>query len=199
MSTEDRRQIKKCAPLVSQDTITALGHGTRVDVLRILNERTASSKELAEVLDEAIPHVSYHVRVLEECSYIEAVATARRRGALQTFYRATKAALVDDELSSKLPESVRQTITVEMLEAIYHEAAESIKVGTFDRRVDRHVSWMPMRLDEDGWRALIGLLADTLSKAEQIKAENAERLLESDDAGHSVIVSLLGFETAAAL
>lgn len=196
-STDNR--MGKCAPLVQQDTITALGHGIRVDILRILNEKVASARELADVLEETTPHVSYHVRVLAECGHIEPVRKARKRGATQTFYQATRAPFVDDELARKLPESVRQAISVEGLEAIYHEAAESIRAGLFDKRTDRHVSWVPMEVDEEGWRELVDLLAKTLEGVERIKADNAKRLVDSDEPRFSAIASLLGFEIAPSL
>lgn len=196
MGAENHRNIGKRAPLISQETIKALSHGLRVDILRVLNERVASPSELANELDEDLTHVSYHVKILKDCSYVAEVKNEPRRGAVEHYYKATKAALISDDLASHLPEPVRETLTVEALEAIYAEAAESIRTGAFDRRVDRHVSWMPMRLDDEGWQTLMSLLTSTLDEAKTIKAESAERLAATGQTGNGVIVTLMGFESA---
>jgi DNA-binding transcriptional ArsR family regulator len=198
VGSEKVKRPKKRVPLISQETIKALSHGLRVDLLRVLNERTASPNELAKELDEDLTQVSYHVKILKNCKYLVEVKNEPRRGAVEHYYKATRAALIDDDLAAKLPKVVRETLSVEALEAIYGEAAESIRTGSFDKRTDRHVSWVPMRLDEEGWKALMALLMDTLGKAEKIKADSAERLAGEGEAGNGVIVSLMGFESAPA-
>jgi len=60
---------------VDQRLIKALGHPLRQRLLHELNQRTASPNELAQVLDEPLGNVSYHVKILAECEAIELVAT----------------------------------------------------------------------------------------------------------------------------
>ncbi len=42
----------------------ALSHPMRARILGILDERVASPNEIAEMIDERLPNVSYHVRAL---------------------------------------------------------------------------------------------------------------------------------------
>lgn len=46
----------------------------------------------------------------------------------------------------------------------------AIYQGTFDKRTDRHLSWVPLELDEQGWEELRDLQAETLERAQGIKA-----------------------------
>jgi hypothetical protein len=48
------------------------------------------------MLDVGLEHVGYHVRVLRELGCIELVRTARRRGAIEHFYRAVERPYLTD-------------------------------------------------------------------------------------------------------
>ena len=68
----------------------ALSHTLRAQALTALAERTASPKEIADELEEALPNVSYHVRVLENLGLVELVEEEAVRGAVAHFYRAVE-------------------------------------------------------------------------------------------------------------
>jgi len=171
----------------------SLAHGTRIDILRILNERVASPKELAEAVDDGLSQVSYHVSELLDHGAIELVRTEPRRGAVEHYYRAISSPVVGDEETKKLPRASREELSWTALQAIVGEVVGALQSGALDARMDRHVSWMPMRLDDQGWDELMTLLGDTLKKAQRIKDKNARRLGDPDQ-GTEVIVSLMGFE-----
>lgn len=160
--------------------IKALGHPMRLDALRLLNERVqASPSEIAEALGVDIGGLAYHVRVLKECDCIELVETAQRRGATEHFYRATKKAYVSRDLAQMLPKSMREGISAEMITAIFERIGEALDAGTFDAREERHVSWMPLTLDEQGWQAFVELKAKQLDLEMEIESESLERLAKS--------------------
>ena len=66
--------------------VKALSHPLRVRILALLQERTASPRELAEWLDATLGTVSYHVRTLHESGVLELESTRPRRGAVEHFY-----------------------------------------------------------------------------------------------------------------
>jgi DNA-binding transcriptional ArsR family regulator len=179
---------------IDERFVKAIGHPLRLDVLRILNERTASPSEIAKELNEGISHVSYHVKVLKEADYIELVKTEPRRGAVEHYYRATSRALVTDDIAKRLPLSAREGISVTMCQALIDEMTSALEAGTFDSREDRHLSWMPIILDEEGWRELMSMLEDSLNRAMDIQAASASRLGAADKAGFSALVAMMGFE-----
>lgn len=181
---------------VDQRLIKALGHPTRTRALAILNERVASPKELAQEIGDGLSQVSYHVRVLLDCGYIELVKTKPRRGATEHYYRGVRRALLPDEAWRKLPPQIKQGISIGVLNETFEDAAESLKAGTFDERKDRHLSWTPLIVDGDGWRELTSLLAETLERAFDIQAESAARLSGAAEESIAATLAMMGFESA---
>ncbi len=172
-------KTRTIAGLDSQ-VIRALGHPMRLDALRLFNERVqASPSEIAQTLDVDVGTLAYHVRVLKECDCIELVETAQRRGATEHFYRATKKAFVSRDLAQMLPTSLREGMSAEAIKAIFERIGEALDGGTFDARDERHVSWMPLTLDEQGWQAFVELKAKQLDLETEIESESLERLAKS--------------------
>ena len=102
---------KQTAGLVDPRLAKALSHPMRTRILAILNERVASPNEIAEMIDERLPNVSYHVRALLELGCIELVSTAQRRGAIEHYYRALTRPFFSDRDWKRLPRSGRQAVS----------------------------------------------------------------------------------------
>jgi DNA-binding transcriptional ArsR family regulator len=167
----------------------------RSHILTILNEQVASPNEIAQMIDERLPNVSYHVRALQDLECIELVRTAQRRGAVEHYYRAVKRPFFSARDWKRLPHSARQAITDLGLRLIWDDACDAIRGGTFDRRVDRHMSRSPLALDEQGWTEVTALLAKVLSKTEDIAVESAKRLARSKEREISTRLVMLHFES----
>jgi DNA-binding transcriptional ArsR family regulator len=69
------------------DLLTALRHPLRRRILRRMDDEEAiSPRELSRQLAEPLSNVSYHVRVLVDCSAVTLVDTQPVRGSMQHFY-----------------------------------------------------------------------------------------------------------------
>lgn len=68
------------------DQLKALGSSIRLAILSLLNERAASTTELAEALGRPKGTVGYHVKVLEEAGFIRVVRTRKVRAMTEKFY-----------------------------------------------------------------------------------------------------------------
>lgn len=176
--------------------VKAMGHPVRNDALSILNERVASPNEIAKELGESVGHVSYHIKVLKECDCIELVDTAPRRGAMEHYYRATSRAFLTDEEWARLPDSIRPGMSASLLRTMVNDATEALKSGSLDRRDDRHMSWTPMIVDEQGWEDTTAALEAMLERVFEIQAESAGRLASANEEGMPVTVAALAFEAA---
>src|SRR5215218_1052740 len=154
--------------LVDPRIAKALSHPMRARILVILNERVASPNEIAEMIDERLPNVSYHVRALQELGCIELVSTAQRRGAIEHYYRALVRPFFSDRDWKRLPRSGRQAVSDQILQMVWDDTSAAIKKGTFESRADRHLSRTPLNLDDQGWDELNALLRDVHAKAETI-------------------------------
>jgi DNA-binding transcriptional ArsR family regulator len=176
----------------------ALSHPLRMKLLAVLSEREASPTELASEFGEPLGNVAYHMKILESLDCIELVRTTPRRGALEHHYRASVRAFLTEEQWSCLPAASRHAISADRLSEIWSNAASAVKAGTFDSRTDRHLSWTNLVLDEQGWRDLSALLAETLDRALELQAEVAARL-EQQGEGQATVnakVVLMQYEAA---
>jgi DNA-binding transcriptional ArsR family regulator len=179
---------------VDQRLAKALSHPLRAHILAILNERIASPNEIAEMLDERLPNVSYHVRALADLDCIELVRTAQRRGAIEHYYRAIKRPFFSDSDWQRLPPSARQAIADGVLQLIWKEVSDAIHAGTFEGRPDRHLSRTPLELDEQGWKELNRSLAKLLADAERIGTRSSKRLEKSAEPSASTRLVVMHFE-----
>ena len=178
-----------------QRLVQAVAHPIRLEVLRIFYYRTASPNEAAKELGISLGTVAYHVRVLKDFGCIELVDSRPVRGATEHFYRATVPAHISDEDWAKLPQTTREMNSAVMLQGAIGEVVRACQEGTFDARKDRHLSWVPLEVDEQGWRELVAKQLELLEEVIRIKAESAERLLDSEEPGQRVVAAMLGFET----
>jgi DNA-binding transcriptional ArsR family regulator len=181
--------------LVDPRIAKALSHPMRARILVILNERVASPNEIAEMIDERLPNVSYHVRALLDLGCIELVDTAQRRGAIEHYYRAIVRPFFSDSDWKRIPRSGRQAISDTLLHVIWEDVSESIETGAFDSRADRYLSHSPMRVDEQGWSEIARVMARALGEVEKIESQSARRLKKAKESGVPTSVVLMQFET----
>jgi DNA-binding transcriptional ArsR family regulator len=180
---------------VEQIVAKAFAHPLRVQILIILNEKTASPNMLAQQLDESLNLVAYHVRVLEKYDCIELVNTKQRRGATEHFYRATRRQLLTDDQWAQMPASLRPGMAEAILKSIFEDIESASKSGMLDKVDDVHVTRTPMVVDQEGWTDISTLLEGTLNRLLEIQAESSERMADSNEEGRLTKVHLLHFES----
>lgn len=182
---------------VNQALVKSLAHELRAEILAILNERMASPNELAKELDEGLSQVSYHVKVLKDYEVIRLVKTEPRRGAVEHYYRATSRAYLTDRDWHELPESVRVGMSADLFQMILDDVVASLEGEVFDEREDRHMSWTPMLVDEQGWKDVNGILHSALKDVIKAQEASVKRLAKSDEAGFDMSVAMIGYQVPA--
>jgi DNA-binding transcriptional ArsR family regulator len=195
-TTKKPKTKSKIQTGVDQRLVKALAHPLRVEILTILNERMASPNELSKELDEGLSQVSYHVKVLKDYECIELVKTEPRRGAVEHYYRATARAFLGDSDWATLPASVKPGVSTSVLQLALENVTNALQHGTFDARSDRHLSWTPGLVDEQGWNEMVDLLANTLEQAISIQSKSVSRLAKSGEEGIPSTVVIMHYEEA---
>lgn len=170
--------------------IEVLHHPWRTRILEVLNERDMSVSgfvdegligDLAgQPRDRAISALAYHFRILREAGAIEVVEENPRRGSTELVCRARARALVPDEDWLLLPRRQREAISRVTLDSFIARIESAVNHGTFDSR-DRHVAWLAMEVDEQGWSELAALLNGVLETVTAIQGESRERLETSGE------------------
>lgn len=181
---------------IDQRLVRALGHPLRVKILEVVQLRNASPSELTDLLSAPLGNVAYHVRVLEKCGCIEQVATARRRGAVEHYFRARPRSYIGHQDWRKVPKSLRDAVTGSALGSFFDRAADALEAGTMDSHDDTTLNWMPMAVDEAGWAEVAAVFEAAANRLEAIHALCRKRIEESGDEATPLIVGMAAFEPA---
>jgi DNA-binding transcriptional ArsR family regulator len=179
---------------IDQELVRALSHPIRVSILEALQGRLASPSELALELDQSLGVVSYHANTLVECGCVELVHTKQRRGALEHFFGLTPRSFIGHQDWRRAPMPVRGGVTSAAFSSFIEKAAEAIEAGTIDAREDTTLNWMPITVDETGWREVAEIMDRTVELLSTVHRRSSERL--RGEAGIPVIVGLAGFEAS---
>src|SRR3954467_6503169 len=131
--------------------VKALAHPLRVQILSVLEERTASPSDLAEELGAPLGNVSYHVRTLTDLGLLKLVRRRTRRGAVEHYYKATGRATVTDRAWTQVPSVVRKSMTGVALQQATEQAVSAAENGGFDTD-ESHVTRHAVALDDEGLR-----------------------------------------------
>ena len=174
--------------------IKALAHPMRTRILRLLDERIASPRQLSDELDAPIQNVSYHVRELAKLGLIKLVRTTQRRGALEHHYTAAAAPRVSDDAWSELPPIVRDRMTAAWLSEIFNQVNNA---GGGLLADDTHLSRTQLVLDDKGRKALANELEDTIQRVHRIHEQARKRLGSNPDAEQRMALVMLRFDDSA--
>lgn len=188
------------------DTICGvLKHPLRVRILEILNEGPKSPSQFVEEglvpkdynssYQQALSLVSYHFRELEKEGCLKVVASIPRRGAIEHVYEGKTRIYFTDAEFEEMPRAQRQKLSRISFQGLVARADGAMRANTFDSRTDRHLAWMPMQLDKQGWDELTTALAACFGEVEQIRHDAKDRLATSDEESIPVTFGMLGFES----
>jgi DNA-binding transcriptional ArsR family regulator len=140
----------------------ALAHPVREHILAVLNERIASAREISEEVGADVSSFYHHIEELERFGCIERVATKRRRGAREHFFRATTSLFFDDAAWQKVPATLKGDQTVSNLQRLFNDVVVALEEETFNARENPHVTWMPGFVDAQAWDEATTLMNQTL-------------------------------------
>ncbi|HEY0279154.1 MAG TPA: helix-turn-helix domain-containing protein [Solirubrobacterales bacterium] len=188
--TSNGERIEK--ETVDQDLVRALAHPMRVQILEALQGRTASPTELSKEFKQSLGVVSYHANALLEVECIEQVRTQPKRGTIEHFYTAKPRSFIGHQDWRRTPVSVRGGVTDEAIRTFVAKVGDAIDAGTIDSREDTTLNWMPMQVDDQGWRETAEILDQARRDLQQVAIETRARLAEAD--GIPVVTAMAAFE-----
>jgi DNA-binding transcriptional ArsR family regulator len=165
---------RRIADISDPRLVRALSHPLRVRILAVLEERVASPRELARLLDVELGVVAYHVRTLHALGLLELERETRVRGAIQHHYRATRRPRISDEAWTAAPPVTKQAVLSATLDQIHDYASASAAAGGFDR-ANAHLTRSALRLDGPGYERLAQALMRLLGEVADIEADIQER------------------------
>jgi DNA-binding transcriptional ArsR family regulator len=176
--------------------IKALTHPLRVQILRALEERTASPSELADEIGAPLGNVSYHVRQLHSLGLIKLVKKTPRRGAIEHHYKALVQPPITDEAWAGQPDVVRESVVGSSLGQL-GEAVNAAAAGGGFRRAEAQLVREELALDDKGFQDVAKELARSQERVTKIRDDAARRLEKSGGESRQANVVTMLFESAA--
>jgi hypothetical protein len=183
----------------TQRMAKVLADPLRIKIVSELGMREMSPKQFYDEFGGGtFSRVSRAFDVLVEYGWLYETRTetgGRRRGAVEHFYRAARPALFDEMTWPDLPDPVKGVFTGTAFETYAARVREALKARTIDARDDRHFSWMPLRLDQQGWDNVIARV-DALFYFLLEEQERADvRMAETGEEPIPTTVALAAFES----
>ena len=196
---------KRTGKTPSETICAVLRHPLRVRILEVLNEGPRSPSQFVEEglipkqhyssYQQALSLASYHFRELEKEGCLQVIESIPRRGAVEHVYRGLARVFINDREFEEMPRTDRRRLSRISMQGMVARADRAIHEDTFDARSDRHLTWMPMQLDERAWREVVAALAATFAELTQIRVDARDRLATSGEEVIPATVALLGFES----
>jgi DNA-binding transcriptional ArsR family regulator len=180
---------------IDQRIVHALAHPLRVEILRQLEKGPSGPKRLSDRMGEKLGNVSYHTRVLLKCDCIELVETIPQRGAVEHIYKLKGPGAIGARTWKAVPPSLRTHYVGTALADFTNRAVEALDAGTVETREGSGVTWLPLNVDERGWKELRRVLGSVEERFRAVADKSAERM-ESPRDGIPVIVAVAAFEIA---
>jgi len=182
-----------------------LKHPIRARILEVANERPISPSafvrqglvptEYYNNYQQPVSMVSYHFTQLKDEGCLKLIETNPRRGATEHVYEGASRVFFSDAEFEELPFEIRKGLSKASFQGVVARADGAIRAGTFDKRTDRHSTWRAFRSDEQGWKEITGILADTFYKLEAVREATEDRLSEQGNEGFAATFAMLGFES----
>lgn len=171
----------------------------RIKIVMEANLREMSPKSFYERFGGgSISRVSRAFDLLFEFGWLRQTRTetgGRRRGAVEHFYVANHPAVFYDDTWAPLPMTMKQMISGGIIEEFLARVKAAMEADTIDARNDRHLSWMPMLLDQLGWDNAIERVDGLFHWfIEEQKRANL-RMAESGEEPIPMTVALAAFES----
>ena len=171
--------------------VKALAHPLRIRILGILEQRSATPKELAEILDVQLENLSYHVRTLRDFGFIKLERRRMVKGAVEHRYAMVARPRITADVWRQLPAMVREALDAASLDQIWNVVT---RAATQDKmsRPESHIARRVARLDEQGFAEMSKVVGQTVDKLVEIEKQSAQRLRkhESEEVP-TVLVAML--------
>lgn len=176
---------------VDQRLLRLASEPFRLRVLAILNERSAGIREIADGLGMSLSEAERLLDQMCRADLVEATGDVLGQSAIEPSYRALVRALWSDEEWAELSLAERRQVSAWIVHAINAEICEALESGTFNARMDSHVSRTVSLVDEEGWRELSRIHAEALEAVIEAQEASAARLAERGEEGVRVISALI--------
>ena len=169
------------------------GDPINLSILWKLNEKAMSPTQLEATIGGASSSAFDHrCKLLTDLGWLTHVADVGD-GTRRVLYRATSPAVDVGQAWTIIPEELRTGDSWTTYRRLCELVFEAVKHGTFNARVERHLTWGPLLLDELGWKQVVGMLNHSIRSISELERP-AKRRLGAKTTGMATTFFIGGFE-----
>jgi DNA-binding Lrp family transcriptional regulator len=178
---------------MSEPGSDALRHPLRVRILAACSEGEETVEQFAKRHKISRRNCRNHFRALERAGFLNH-REVQIRGVRLHLYSAAQEPIITDSEFAEMSEEERREFSESVVRDFLARCWAALEAGTLDRREDSHLTWMPLTLDEQGWKEATDLLTRVFKALYEIRAESKIRLRETGETPIPTIFGLAGFE-----
>jgi DNA-binding transcriptional ArsR family regulator len=178
---------------LGEDLASVISNETTVKVLVYLVDRAGSPTEIGEALGIPTARASHHAKKLTRLGLVELLEKQEIRGAIKHIYRAVVRPIFETEDWARLSLSERQRYSAWVIRMILADAAQSLNAEVFDEYPTRHLSRVPLLVDDEGLDEVAEVQKRALEEIIQIEATSAERRMQAGDPGMYMLAAMMCF------
>jgi DNA-binding transcriptional ArsR family regulator len=171
----------------------ALRHPLRVRILAACSEGEVTVEQFAKRHKISRRTGSNHFRALERAGLLNH-REVEVRGVRLHLYSAAQEPIITDSEFAEMSKEERNKFSESVIRDFVVRCWAALDAGTLDDRDDSHLTWLPLTLDEQGWKEAADLLTRAFEALYEIRAESRIRLRESGETPIPTIFGLAGFE-----
>jgi predicted ArsR family transcriptional regulator len=175
----------------------AIAKPIRVEILGYLVQyESGSPSKIAREIGEPVRRVSDHMQRLERYGLVElARIEPTPRGSPEHIYRLiARPEIKDGTAFLDLDSDAQSSFVWEIYRLTSIDFVRAISSGSFDNRLDWHLTQFPMDADEEGKAEVVDALNRALEELYAIEGRCKQRLAKGDEKPIRLSASLLGFE-----
>jgi Helix-turn-helix domain len=183
----------------TSNRLEAMRHPVRAAALRYLNTHgLGSPQQIANAIGAKVTDVSYHMRRLEELDCAEMVRTEPVRGVVRHIYRPVDAHVLEAEEFGELPDHVRWSNVVEIIQLQAEDCRTAVGDGTLAEDPNIVLIRLPLRgVDREGQLEIRQIMEETYRELQEVPARCLERRqADSGEEGFRMSITLNAFEVS---
>jgi hypothetical protein len=171
----------------------------RLTIVTELYMREMGMRQFYETIGgSSYDSVRRHFLKLVEYGWLRKVRTAAvgGRGRPEALYRSTELAVIDTETWRRIPFSIRDAISVELLEEMGGRLGEALEQGTADAEPDGLAVFKTIEVDELGWCKAAAAVERCFQTLLHEQTDAKIRLETSSEQPLVMVVNLAAFEAS---
>lgn len=188
------RRAGKQAKSIEDSVSYSLGHRIRIEIRAALHEGPATATRLAEILQEPLNVVDYHLKEMLEDGSIEIAKTEKVGNLDQHYYSVICLPFFSDEEYAAMSRADRQTLCAVAVQAAIAEAMASLWAGKMAAEPRTFLGWDRVVLDEQAREDLADEEAASWQRKQEIEVRCANRRAQSDEPGTTYIITSFSYQ-----